>query len=36
MSYSVEGKIVIAITSSALFDMQESDTIFHNEGLIIF
>lgn len=36
MSYSVEGKIVIAITSSALFDMQESDTIFHNEGLIAY
>lgn len=33
MSYSVEGKIVIAITSSALFDMSESDEVFREQGL---
>lgn len=33
MPYSVEGKIVIAISSSALFDMTESDRIFRDEGL---
>ena len=33
MSYSVEGKIVIAISSSALFDMSESNDIFENQGL---
>ncbi len=33
MAYSVEGKIVIAISSSALFDMTESDKIFRDNGL---
>ena len=36
MPYSVEGKIVIAITSSALFDMTESDRIFREKGLIAY
>lgn len=33
MPYSVEGKIVIAISSSALFDMKESSEIFDTQGL---
>lgn len=33
MPYSIEGKIVIAISSSALFDMTESDRIFREDGL---
>ncbi len=33
MSYSVEGKIVIAISSSALFNMKESNDIFEQQGL---
>lgn len=33
MPYSVEGKIVIAVSSSALFDMSESDKIFREQGL---
>lgn len=36
MPYSVEGKIVVAISSSALFDMSESDKIFREEGLIAY
>lgn len=36
MPYSIEGKIVIAITSSALFDMTESDRIFREQGLIAY
>ena len=36
MPYSVEGKIVIAISSSALFDMAESDAIFREQGLIAY
>lgn len=36
MPYSVEGKIVIAISSSALFDMTESDKIFREQGLIAY
>lgn len=36
MPYSVEGKIVIAISSSALFDMEECDALFHREGLIAY
>ncbi len=36
MPYSVEGKIVIAISSSALFDMAESDAIFREHGLIAY
>lgn len=33
MAYSVDGKIVIAISSSALFDMKESNDIFDTQGL---
>ena len=36
MAYSVDGKIVIAISSSALFDMAESDGIFREKGLIAY
>lgn len=36
MPYSVEGKIVIAISSSALFDMTESDAIFREKGLVAY
>ena len=36
MPYSVEGKIVVAISSSALFDMSESDKIFREQGLIAY
>ena len=36
MPYSVEGKIVVAISSSALFDMTDSDKIFREQGLIAY
>ncbi len=36
MSYSVDGKIVIAISSSALFDMTDSDRIFRENGLMAY
>lgn len=36
MPYSVEGKIVIAISSSALFDMTESNGIFRDQGLVAY
>lgn len=36
MPYSVEGKIVIAISSSALFDMTECDGIFREKGLLAY
>ena len=36
MSYSVEGKIVLAISSSALFDMTECDGIFREKGLVAY
>lgn len=36
MSYSVEGKIVVAISSSALFDMTDSDKIFREQGLVAY
>lgn len=36
MPYSVEGKIVIAISSSALFDMMECDGIFREKGLLAY
>ena len=32
MSYPIEDKIVIAIASSALFDLSESDSVFKAEG----
>ena len=36
MPYSVEGKIVIAISSSALFDMTETDKILRDKGLLAY
>lgn len=36
MPYSVEGKIVVAISSSALFDMTDSDKIFREQGLLAY
>ena len=36
MPYSVEGKIVVAISSSALFDMTDSDKIFREQGLVAY
>jgi 5'-nucleotidase len=32
MSYAIENKLVIAIASSALFDLTESDMVFREEG----
>lgn len=32
MAYSVDNKLVIAVSSSVLFDLRESDTIFRTEG----
>lgn len=32
MPYPIEKKLVIAVSSSALFDMQESDAIFRKDG----
>nr|WP_199897236.1 5'-nucleotidase [Porphyromonas gingivicanis] len=32
MSYPIEKKLVIAVSSSALFDMQASDAIFRQDG----
>ena len=32
MPYPIEDKLVIAVSSSALFDMQASDAIFKQEG----
>jgi len=33
MPFSIEDKIVIAVASSALFDLRESDAIFRDQGL---
>jgi len=33
MAYKIENKLVVAIASSALFDLSESDKIFREEGL---
>ena len=33
MAYDIDNKLVIAIASSALFDLKESDEIFKTEGL---
>lgn len=33
MSYSIDKKLVVGITSSALFDLQKEDEIYRNEGL---
>ena len=32
MPYPIEKKLVIAVSSSALFDMQDSDAVFRQEG----
>jgi len=32
MAYSIEGKLVVAISSRALFDFEEENRIFENEG----
>ncbi len=33
MPYSLEDKLVIAVTSSALFDLSEEDTVFRSDGI---
>jgi 5'-nucleotidase len=33
VSYSIENKLVIAVASSALFDLQESDTVFREQSV---
>ena len=33
MAYPIEDKLVIAIASTALFDLKESDAIFYDKGL---
>ena len=33
MAYPIEHKLVIAVSTSALFDMQESDQIFRTQGV---
>src|SRR5262245_57650474 len=33
MAYSLEDKLVIAIASSALFDLTESDAVYRNDGI---
>ncbi|MGR8952336.1 MAG: 5'-nucleotidase, partial [Gammaproteobacteria bacterium] len=32
MSYPIDKKFVIAVSSSALFDLSESDRVFREEG----
>ncbi len=32
MAYELEGKLVVAVASSALFDLRESDDVFRTEG----
>ena len=32
MPYSVEGKLVVAISSRALFDFEEENRVFENDG----
>jgi len=36
MPYPIEQKLVIAITSSALFDMRESDDVFQKQGVLAY
>lgn len=36
MSFSIEQKLVIAVSSSALFDLSESDRVFHTEGSVAY
>ena len=33
MPYPIEQKLVIAVSTSALFDMEESDSIFRSKGI---
>ena len=33
MSYPIEDKLVIAVASSALFELDEADTVFRHEGV---
>lgn len=33
MPYPIDKKFVVAVTSSALFDMRESNDVFHNKGI---
>jgi 5'-nucleotidase len=32
MPYEIEGKLIIAVASSALFDLEDSDTVFREQG----
>ena len=32
MSYPIEDKLVVAVASSALFDLTESQTVFEQQG----
>ena len=32
MAFSIEGKLVVAISSRALFDFEEENLVFENEG----
>ena len=32
MTFPIEGKLVIAVSSSALFDLSESDRVFREQG----
>lgn len=36
MPYPIEKKLVVGVSSNALFDLQKEDAIFHNEGLEAF
>ena len=33
MAYPIEEKLVIAVASSALFALDEADTVFRNKGV---
>lgn len=36
MPYSLDDKLVVGITSRALFDLDEADAVFRNEGLLAY
>ena len=36
MAYSLDGKLVVGISSRALFDLAEEDAVFHAEGLTAY
>jgi len=36
MPYPIENKLVIAVASSALFDLSESDRVFHERGVEVY